>query len=184
MKAVTPGPGGGYIKHSVLEGLFKHMVPVQPGTPFAAALRDVGYDVTRPEPVYSSAVLQGVLAVAGRELFPDRTPSQAQWEVGRRFVSGFFQTLAGRTVGVVLPVFGAEGLIKQLPRFFLTGNSSSVITVSPQGERTWHFELRDPYPSVEFAAGIIEAVMRRGGLEPRVTVVVREADRFVLELRW
>jgi uncharacterized protein (TIGR02265 family) len=184
MKAVTPGPGGGYIKHSVLEGLFKHMVPVQPGTPFAAALRGAGYDVTRPEPVYSSAVLQNVLAVAGRELFPERTPPEAQREVGRLFVSGFFKTLAGRTVGVLLPVFGAEGLIKQLPRFFLTGNNSSVVTVSEQGERTWHFELRDPYPSVEFAAGIIESVMQRSGLKPEVTVAVREAERFVLRIAW
>jgi uncharacterized protein (TIGR02265 family) len=184
MKAVTPGPGGGYIKHSVLEGLFKHMVPVTPGTPFAAALREAGYDVTRPEPVYSSSVLQGVLAVAGRELFPDRTPSRAQWEVGRHFVSGFFKTLTGRTVSALLPVFGTESLIKQLPRFFLTGNSSSIITVSPQGERTWHFELRDPYPSAEFAGGIIEEVMLRSGLKPQVTVAVREPERFVLRLSW
>ena len=184
MEAVTPGPGGGYIKRSVLEGLFKHMVLVTPGTPFAAALHEAGYDITRPEPFYSSSVLQGVLAVAGRELFPDHKPPQAQWAVGRLFVSGYFKTLTGRTVAALLPVFGTEGLIKQLPRFFLTGNGSSVITVSPQGERTWHFELRDPYPSAEFAGGIIEEVLLRSGIKPQVTVAVREPERFVLQLCW
>ena len=182
--ATTPDLSAGLIKNSVFEGLFVHMVKVRPGTPFASALLQAGYDVSRPQASYPSSVLRSALAVAGRELFPGRPPAEGEWEVGRRFVEGFFGTLAGRTVALVLPVFSAEALIKQLPRFFLTGNSGSVITVSPESERTWRFELRDPSPSCEFAGGIIEELMRRGGLQPQVTVVERGAGHFVLRLKW
>ena len=182
--AETAELSAGFIKQSVFEGLFVHMVHVQPGTPFAAALQQAGYDVAHPRSNYPSSVLQAVLAVAGRELFPGKPLPEAQWAVGRRFVEGFFKTLAGRTVALLLPVFGAEGLVKQLPRFFLTGNSSSVITVTREGERSWRFELRDRFPSCEFAGGIIEELMRRAGLEPQVTVVERGAGHFVLRLRW
>ena len=184
MMAASSGLSDGLVKHSVFEGLFVHMVQVRPGTRFAATLLQAGYDVARPQSVYPTSVLQAVLVAAARELLPGRPLPEAQWELGRRFVEGFFQTLAGRTLVLLLPVFGVEGVIKQLPRFFRMGNDGSVITVSPRGERTWHFELRDRLPLCEFDAGIIEEAMRRCGVAPQVTVVERGPEHFVLRLHW
>ena len=184
MLTAAAQPAVGLVKSNVFEGLFVHMVRVRPGTPFAGALREVGYDVAHPQSAYPTPVLQACLHVAARQLLPGKPLAEAQWELGRRFVDGFFKTLAGRTLGLLMPVFGAEGTVKQLPRFFSMGNTGSLITVKPEAEHVWHFELRDRVPLCDFDAGIIEQGLRRAGVEPQVTVVERGPEHFVLRLSW
>ena len=81
-------------------------------------------------------------------------------------------------------MFGPEGVIKRLPRFFSMGTEGSEMTVYPDGERRWRFELRDRNPLPDFDAGIIEAALLRMGVQPEVTVIERGPQHFALHLRW
>ncbi|MBF5045024.1 DUF2378 family protein [Aggregicoccus sp. 17bor-14] len=174
----------GHVKQSVFEGLFVHVLKVQPGSPFARDLKAVGFDLAHQEVSYPTPVLKAVLEVAARHVLPGRPLEEAQRELGRRFLEGFLQTLAGKALGLLLPVFGPEGIIKRLPRFFSMGTVGSEMTVYPDSPQCWRFELRDRHPLADFDAGIIEAALLRVGVQPDITVHARGAQHFALLLRW
>ena len=174
----------GHVKQSVFEGLFVHVLKVAPGSAFARDLSAVGFDVAHQALTYPTPVLKASLEVAARHVLPGRPLEEAQRELGRRFVEGFLQTFAGKALGLLLPVFGPEGIIKRMPKFFSMGTVGSEMTVYQESPQCWRFELRDRHPLTDFDAGIIEAALTRVGVQPDVTVHERGAQHFALLLRW
>lgn len=178
-----PGPES-VVKQSVFEGLFVHALKVPRGGPFAAALREVGYDLARQEPGYPAWVWKQAVAVACRHAYPALPVEHAQRELGRRFIEGFLQTLAGRALGVLLPVFGPESVVQRLPRFITMGVPAARVDVRQEGPSVWRVEVNVPWALADFDAGLIEGGVRRTGTAVDADVLERADHRYVLRLRW
>lgn len=182
--AAVPELAEGRIKGSVFEGLFVNVLHVPAGSAFARALCEVGYDLAHPVHDYPTTVLQAALEVAAHHALPHLSVHEAQRELGKRFIEGFFKTLAGRALGLLVPVLGPEGIMRQSPRFFGQSTQGTTVTVQEEAPRRWRFELRDAHPLCDFDAGIMEAALERAGVKPTVRVRERAAQHFVLDLAW
>ena len=172
------------VQQSVFEGMFVNVLEARAGTPLAESLRGAGFDVARQEARYPGRVWKASLEAACREVSPGLPEHTAMQGLGARFLEGFLQTLAGRAVALLLPVFGPEGIMKRLPRFFTMGSQGTEVVAHEEAPRTWRVELRDLHPLPDFDAGIILAALQRAGVQAEVTVAERGAERAVLHVRW
>ena len=184
--ATSPSPSSpqSAVKQSVFEGLFVHVLKVPPDGPFADALRRVGYDLHRQEGEYPGLVWKEAVAVACQQVHPQLPPEEAQRALGVRFIEGFLQTLAGRALGVVLPMLGAEGALRRLQRFMAMGVPALRVLAHEDAPRSWRVEVQVPWALADFDAGLIEAGVQRTGVPVRVGVLERTQDRYLLQVRW
>lgn len=172
------------VKQSVFEGLFVHVLEVPSEGPLADALRRVGYDLKRQEAEYSGQVWQQALGVACQRLHPELTAAEAKRGLGKRFIEGFLKTLAGRALGVVLPMTGVEGALRRLPRFLSMGAPAMRATTHEEQPRSWRVEVDVPWAQADFDAGLIEAGLGRTGAPVQVSVLERAEHRYVLRVSW
>ena len=170
------------IQQSAFEGLFHNALA--PDAALAAALKQAGYDLAAPEPHYGGKVFQDCLRLAGRHEYPQEKPEEAERQLGKRFLDGFFRTIVGRMIGAVLPLVGTAGTLKRLPRFYKAGSAGTVVTAEPQGERQWRVTMRDRVMNTAFNLGLLEAALERTGARPMVTIAAQSPFGADYEVRW
>ncbi len=177
-------PPPSMVKQSVFEGLFVHVLEVPPGSALADALRRVGFDLRRQEAEYSGAIWKEALDVTCRQLHPALSLEEAKRSLGGRFIEGFLRTVAGRALGVVLPLAGPEGALRRLPRFLSMGAPAMQVTTHEEQPRSWRVEVDVPWAQADFDAGLIEAGLKRTGAAMQVNVLERAEHRYVLRASW
>ncbi len=170
------------IAKSAFEGLFVRALPPEPA--FHADLKAMGVDVERLLPQYPVKVWNEAVAVARRHFFPGHTVQQADWQLGRLFIQGFLDTLAGRVAGAILPVVGPARMLERTQRSFAMARSNFRVTVQVVGETERRLLFEDMSPQPEFTGGIIEAGLERTWVRAEVTVEDRQATSFLLRVRW
>ena len=172
------------VKQSVFEGLYVHVLAVPPEGAHADALRGVGFDLRRQEAEYPGSIWLEALGVTCRQLHPELPPEEAKRSLGARFIEGFLRTLAGRALGVILPLTGPEGALRRLPRFLSMGAPAMQVSTHEEGPRRWRVEVDVPWAQADFDAGLIEAGLRRTGADVQVRVLQRAEHRYVLGVHW
>jgi uncharacterized protein (TIGR02265 family) len=163
---------------SVFEGLFVRALT--PDATLAAALRAVGYDPAKPQIRYPTRVWRDALDAARRHLYPKLPAEEALRLLGRTFVDGFFNTIAGRFMAVAMPLIGPAAVIKRLPRYWAAVRTGVTIDVRQEGEQTFRITYRDTNPAPDFYAGIIEGAGPYTKSDNRVEIPVRGNDGFEL----
>ena len=184
MPPPLPSDPQAVVKQSAFEGLFVHVLEVPPDGPFADALRRVGYDLRRQESEYPSRVWTEAIAVACQRVHPELPLAAAQRALGARFIEGFLQTLAGRALGVVLPLTGVEGVLRRLQRFMSMGAPGLRLQVHEDAPRSWRLEMHAAWANADFDSGLIAAGVSRTGTPVQVEVLERAQDRYLLRVRW
>ena len=109
---------------------------------------------------------------------------EAKRQLGTRFIEGFLQTLAGRALGVMLPMLGPERALPRVPRFMAMGAPALTGAAREEAPRSWRVEVRAPSANPDFDAGLVEAGLRRTGSAVRATVLECGQDRYVLGVSW
>lgn len=181
---MAPDSAEGVVRQSVFEGMFVHVLKVPPDGSLADALRGVGFDLRRQQPDYPSRVWKEAMAIACRDQHPKLPREEAMRKLGRSFIEGFLLTLAGRALGVILPMLGPEAAIRRLPRFLTMGAPGMQVSVTEQAPQDWRIAVQVPFALADFDAGLIEAGLGRTGAGVQVTVMERNDDRYLLAARW
>jgi len=181
-QAVAAPSASPRVAGSMFAGLFVRALPPEPA--FHADLKAVGVDVEKLLPQYPIKVWFEAMAVARRHYFSEQTQQQADWQMGRLFVQGFLDTLAGRVAGALLPMLGPARMLDRAERNISMGRPDIRVTVQVVGEteRLLLFENTEPRP--EFTAGSIEVGLERARARAKVTVEDRQATSYVLRVRW
>lgn len=170
------------IAQSVFEGLFIH--GLKPDKEFHAELTRAGYDVRNQKSTYPVEVWNQALLIGSRRCFPDLSLPEAERKLGQRFMIGFFSTITGKLIAVTLPIIGAQGLAKRLPRFWSSAGHGVALTTREIEPGHWHIEMTDPTPHPDFDSGVIDAAFDRVKANATVTVTARRANGYSAEVRW
>jgi uncharacterized protein (TIGR02265 family) len=179
----SPAPASLHIAGNAFQGLFVRALPPEPA--FHADLKALGVDVERLLPQYPLRVWREAMAVARRHFFAGHTQQQADWLLGRLFLQGFLDTMAGRSSGgMVLPVIGPAGMVENIQRGFSMSRPDMRVTVQVVGETERCLLFEDAQPLPEFAAGCVEVALERARVRAEVTVEDRTATSYVLRVRW
>lgn len=181
---MAPESAESVVRQSVFEGLFVHVLKVPPNGSLADSLRGVGFDLRRQQPEYSGKIWKEAVAIARRDQHPRLPREEAMRKLGRSFIEGFLLTLAGRALGIMLPLIGPEAALRRLQRFMSMGVPRLQLTVTEVKPQDWRIEVQVPWALADFDAGLIEAGLGRTGAAVQVTVMERNDDRYLLAARW
>lgn len=169
-------------EYSVFEGMFVRALRPEGG--FAEELKRAGYDVERPQLRYPTTVWKQAVNIARRHVYPALPTEEADRALGRRFVEGFFNTIAGKFVQVAIPFVGPAGTLKRLPKYYKAARSHVRIEVIQEAPTRFRVVYVDPFPLPDFVAGMIEGTTRFLAAHPLVDVLQRSACGFELLVRW
>jgi uncharacterized protein (TIGR02265 family) len=181
-EAAESAPHESSVQQSIFEGLFIKML--KPTGEFADDLLRAGYDIKRQERFYPESVFKACVRVACKHVYPGMAEGEAMRLLGRRFIEGFLDTIAGRIVAVSLPVLGPVGLIKRLPRFWAMGNKGLKVEVRQESARHWFVVIHSHNALGDFDAGFVSYLLERMGVEPKVEVIERLEAYNTLSVSW
>lgn len=170
------------IDHAMFEGLFVRALSADGA--FAAELARVGYDTKAPAGSYSGPVFLQCLDLACGHVLPGQSRDEALRELGRRFVSGFRQTLVGRIATTALPLVGPARFLPQVPRRLASLRHDARVECSLTGPTSAALTFHDPLPLGPFFAGVLEAALRVAGATTPRTVVTARPDGYVITATW
>jgi uncharacterized protein (TIGR02265 family) len=171
----------------MFEGLFRLALDVRPDSAFADELRAVGFDLRDLKSRYDKDVWTASLDVAARHQYPELERYVAWRQLGRDFIAGYFETMIGRLIAVVLPLTSPERFLQNVPAFVRTGTSGVTTDVDLNADaRTATLTFDGPHAgSSALMAGVVEVCFERmkvagGTFTPRQL----EGTASALEVRW
>lgn len=174
-------PGESVTQYDNFEAMFVRALKPDPA--LRAALKDAGFDLARPQPMYPTRVWQACLEVARRHAFPEQAPGDAFRRMGVMYMEGLFQTMLGRVIGAAMPLLGFDRSMQRITKTWKAAQPMMDIEARKQDDGTWIVTLREDGVIPEFCAGLLE-----GGAAPlekgvRCEVVERSPKHCVLALR-
>ena len=86
--------------------------------------------------MYPIAVWIDCLDVTSAELYAGQTRAAAWQQIGYRFIEGYFETLVGRMIAVMLPFMNARRFMGRVPGFIRTGLKGALVHLDWQGNDT------------------------------------------------
>jgi uncharacterized protein (TIGR02265 family) len=129
-----------------IEGLFRAMAAER--EVLRPQLVALGVDPRAPlRPAYPLPVFLEVVGLFGARLLPGATPEAQACEVGRRFISGYGETMVGRAMLGMTRLIGPRRTLERLSRQFRTGNNFSetkLTEVGPQRFELWCNQVTSP----------------------------------------
>ncbi|NPC87272.1 DUF2378 family protein [Pyxidicoccus fallax] len=168
---------------SAFEGLFVRALKAEGR--LAQELEALGYRMKQPEMDYPVQLWQRAVALARQEVYPELSEEEAYRQLGRRFITGFAETLIGRMAAVALPMIGPVRALERVPRYLaMMGRPDIEVTLTPAGDRGRRLYLTDRYNRPDLMAGGLERMLELASVQPRITVEERSAEGYRLLVRW
>ena len=179
-----PAPEVAY-QHT-LEGLFHKGLQGRVTPALVARLQPLGVDLSRPlEPTYPRAVYQRALEATALELWPQLPPERAHFELGRCLVTGYTQTLLGRSILTMMRLLGPHVTLGRMQHNLRTGSSYSRVErveESPTCCRLW---VNEPELNPGLVQGLLDAVMQYAGVQSAsVRLLSRDAQGCTYRVSW
>ncbi len=185
-----------YFENNV-EGLFVKALGPRLGAEARAQLRAVGLDLDRPHrPGYPAQVWEQALLVCAAALYPGRPTSEALFEVGRSFLSGFEQTMFGAATVERSQLMGLERTLQRTGRMVRASNNFTELQVLQPAEGQFELsasllpEFRGTLPPapVEFPhylRGLFTSLLAKLGAQGEIAIKVNDpiARAYTLQLR-
>lgn len=148
-------------------------------------LRALGLDVrARLDPAYPLEVWTPVMRFASTLVAPGRPPPEQMFELGRRFIEGYSETLVGRAMLTALKVLGPRRTLERMSRNFRTGNNYTQTKLEALGPTDFVLsfnEVKEP----EFYRGMLTAGVDRSGAKVvEVTTLTHDPSGATFSVKW
>lgn len=150
-----------------------------------AHLASLGLDPrTRLEPAYPLAVWTNVMRYGASLVAPSSPPPQQMFELGRRFIEGYGETIVGKAMLTALKVLGPRRTLERMSRNFRSGNNYTETRLDAKGPTEfvlWFNEVKEP----EFYRGMLTAGVERSGAKGlEVHTLSHDASGATFSIRW
>lgn len=153
---------------SMFEGLFGKVL--KPNGAFRDELKTVGFDVERIQPEYPMQVWVDCLDVTAKHRHPGVERFAAWRLIGRDFITGFLETIAGRLVAVAFPFLSPKTLVDRSPRFMRLGVKELEAKVTWRSANEAHLTLNGPHlGAAHLLAGVVEVCFERLKVKPTIS---------------
>src|SRR3954471_1193951 len=162
--------------YAVFEGLFRRALHVEPTSPLAEALPEIGFDLKAPKGRYPGAVWKAALEVTARHQFPQLTMPEAQRELGKLFTAGFFETIVGKVIGSIIPFLGTDRMMARMPKFASMATSGVSLETIRESEKQWRVRYTSRHASPDFMAGALEGGVAKTKVPVKVEIQNRRED--------
>jgi uncharacterized protein (TIGR02265 family) len=117
-------------------------------------------------------------------VYPGIEPSQAERQMGTRFLSGYFETAMGGLVKVMLKLLSVEKALGRVPQSLMSGANFIEASVEKKEDRHFQLTMSDYSTSPEFLCGVVAEMVSRAGGTPEVKIVERKERSLVMDVRW
>ncbi|NBD14441.1 MULTISPECIES: DUF2378 family protein [Corallococcus] len=154
--------------------------------PLRAKLKAAGLDLDRKlEPAYPNAIWQRLLQIGAEELFPGVPMGEAQWLLGERFVTGYFETNMGRALHGVLKLLGPARALERTSRNLASGSNFLHVEVDRLADRDYRIKVNEGGTYPQFIGAICHFGTLTTGVKGLTTVVeLREGRAATYRVRW
>ena len=180
----APAPEVTY-QHTV-EGLFQKGVQGRVTPALVARLKALGLDLTQPlHATYPRSLFRQALAVTAQELWPQLPPERAHFEMGRCLLTGYTQTLLGRSMLTMMRLLGPRTTLGRMQHYCRTAGSYSraeLVEEAPTCCRLW---VNEPEMNPGLMQGVLDAAMQYAGARcARVQLLSRDAQGCTYRVSW
>lgn len=111
------------------------------------ALQGLGLDYELPlHASYPFETWSRALNHVAALLYPGRPEAERHFELGRRMLDSYGETIVGRVLIAMTQVMGPQRMLQRAARNMRTANNYTVIELRPEGEKAW----RAHFPTVVF----------------------------------
>ena len=170
-----------------VEGLFRQGVGPQLTPRCRERLKAAGLDLEgRLEAAYPLARWREWLAIAAAELYPQLSEQDAHFQLGDRFLSGYFETLFGRVVLPLLRALGPRRALARLQQNFRSGNNFSEVTLVDHGPGDVEVRVNDVFARhPHFVMAIVTRAQEAAGAQGvQLQLQAFDGTACTLRLRW
>lgn len=168
---------------SMFEGLYVRVL--KPTGAFREALRRAGFDADAMLPEYPMQVWVDCLDVTAQHLHPGVERFSAWRLIGRDFITGFLDTIAGRLVAVALPFLSPRRFVSQAPRFLRLGVKELDASLDWHTPTTGTMRLPGPHAGAAFlTAGVLEVCLERLKVTPTLEPRALSGTESQLAVSW
>jgi uncharacterized protein (TIGR02265 family) len=164
--------------YAVFEGMFRRALRLEPTSPLAEKLREVGFDLKSPKGRYPIAVWRAALDAAAKHQYPNLPSPEGHRELGRLFTAGFFETIVGKVIGSIIPFLGTDRMMARMPKFASMATSGVTLETFREGEKVWRLKYKSRHASPDFMAGALEGGVAKTKVPVRVDIQNRHEDGF------
>ncbi|MGE6759420.1 DUF2378 family protein [Corallococcus interemptor] len=149
-------------RHTI-EGLFRSIGPrLTPG--LKNQLKQAGLDLDAPLPRSTPRlVFAEALRITARQLYPDVDTEEGYRRLGQGLIQGVEQTLLGKALVAMWPIFGPERVVIRIQESFATVNNYLRTELETQGSAHHILRVSECNGSPGYLRGIIEAGLARAG---------------------
>ena len=138
----------------------------------------------RLEPAYPLAIWTQVMRYGSTLVAPTAPPSEQMFELGRRFVEGYSETIVGRAMLTALKVLGPRRTLERMSRNFRSGNNyteTKLEALGPTEFKLWFNQVKEP----EFYRGMLSAGVDRSGAKiVEVHTLTHDATGATFSITW
>jgi uncharacterized protein (TIGR02265 family) len=170
-----------------VEGLFRRGVGAQLTPRCRERLKAAGLDLDgRLEAGYPLERWRAWLDIAAAELYPQLSAEQAHFQLGDRFLTGYFETLFGRVVLPLLRALGPRRALGRLQQNFRSGNTFSEVVLVDHAEGDVEVRINDVFAThPQFVMAIItRAHQAAGAQDTQLQIQSFDGTACTLRLRW
>lgn len=156
-----------------LEGLFIRGLKGKLSAALLSELRAKGLDLDRPLlPAYPRSVVNECVALTAKALFPDKSPSEAFYLVGKHVTPGMRATTIGSATLTMVRLVGPRRTLDRLARTFRSTNNYMKVTLRELASTTFELDLEpsNDYPS--YMQAVIEDMLEVAGAKNRLVEVL------------
>lgn len=177
------GPTAMETDGAMVEGLFVRALKLDGA--IAEELKALGIDLTRLKPKYPRQTFLRALDRVAGHVYPTLPRDKAIFQLGRKSVDGFLQTLLGKIVSVGVRLGGPDRVMAKTPKHVQTGDSKyDRIKVEKLGNAHWRLDVSDPAAIPEYFAGMTEGWLNQTGVVPTIRIQETGPGAFSLTVRW
>jgi uncharacterized protein (TIGR02265 family) len=130
-------------------------------------------------------VYQRALEVTAQALWPRLTAERAHFELGRCLVTGYTQTLLGRSILTMMRLLGPRTTLGRMQHNLRTGGSYSRVERVEESPTCYRLWVNEPELNPGLVQGLLDAVMQYAGVRgASVRLLARDAQGCTYRVSW
>ena len=171
--------------HTV-EGLFMRGLAGQMTPRLKEQLRLAGVELERKlMPAYPFETWAACIAVAARELYPDRPEPEAWRLLGERMVEGYRETAVGGSMFALLKALGPRRMLARAQQSLRSGNNYSEVRSKDVAPTVMEMWMNDTHMMRYFVQGTVLAALRASGVpDPTVDILHTDEQGTTYRVSW